>query len=182
MLNQYNLQVFNYEYIFKNFIEKELINDLYNFKLLNKTKDSTIRRFFIHHNIHSICEFFLKSKKKGKQVLYFDFHNLLDSELSNYIDEDRLLRYFNFVFLKIKTLLPVRIYYSSFSFDYYVSKATENAGIGKETTFKIRSIVDSSNFEAFTFERIKKFVKKEHLTFLDKTYFNSIKSKQLLIN
>jgi hypothetical protein len=61
-------------------------------------------------------------------------------------------------------------------------KLQENAGIAKETVLKLRSITENNDFERFTFEKIKKFVKKENLTFLDKTYFNSLKSKQLLIN
>jgi hypothetical protein len=79
-------------------------------------------------------------------------------------------------------MLPVRIFYSTFSLDYLNNKHQQNTGISKETILKIKSLAENRDFESFTFEKIKKFVKKEQLTFLDKTYFNSLKSKQLLIN
>jgi hypothetical protein len=182
VVDQHNLQIFNYEYIFKDFIEKQFINDLYSYKLLERKKDSTIRRLFIHHNIHAICECMLRSKKKGKQVLFFDYHNLLDGEIQEYIEESKLKSYLNYTYHKIKSTLPIRIYYCTFSFDYFLQKKTENAGIAKETILKIKSLAENVNYDLFTFEKIKKFVKRENLTFLDKTYFNSLKSKQLLIN
>jgi hypothetical protein len=181
-LNQYNIQIFNYSYIFKNFIEKAFINDLHSYGLLEKKKDSTTRRIFIHHNIHSICEFILKNKKKGRQVIYFDYNNLLEGEILNYIDEGRLKSYLNYTYLKIRTLLPIRIYCSTFTLDFLNNKYQQNAGIAKETVSKIRSLIENKDYDFFTFEKIKKFVKKEGLTFLDKAYFNSLKSKQLLIN
>jgi hypothetical protein len=182
VLNQYNLQILNYSYVFKNFIEKEFINDLHSYGLLEKKKDSMSRRLFVHHNIHSVCEFILKSKKKGRQIIFFDYNNLLEGEILDYIDESRLKSYLNYTYLKIRTMLPVRIFYSTFSLDYLNNKHQQNTGISKETILKIKSLAENRDFESFTFEKIKKFVKKEQLTFLDKTYFNSLKSKQLLIN
>jgi hypothetical protein len=182
LLNQYNLQIFNYSFIFKNFVERNFINDLHSYGLLEKKKDSTARRLFIHHNIHSVCEFILKSRKKGKQIIYFDYNNLLDGEILDYIDESRLKSYLNYAYLKIRTLLPVRVFYSTFSLDYLNAKHQQNTGLSKETILKIKSLAEDCAFESFTFEKIRKFVKKEQLTFLDKTYFNSLKSKQLLIN
>lgn len=180
--DQYNLQIFNYEYIFKNYIERQFIDDLYSYKLLEKKKDSTVRRLFIHHNIHAICDYILKEKKKGKQVLFFDYHNLLEGEILEYIEESRIKSYLNYTYHKIKSTLPMRIYFSTFSFEYFIHKYEKNAGIGIETMLKIRNLAENNGFEKFTFEKVKKFVKREELTFLDKTYFNSLKSKQLLIN
>ena len=182
VLNQYNLHIFNYSFIFKNFIEKEFINDLHSYSLLEKKKDSMSRRLFIHHNIHSVCEFILNSRKKGKQIVYFDYNNLLEGEILDYIDESRLKSYLNYTYLKIRTMLPIRIFYSTFSLDYLNNKYQQNTGISKETILKIKSLAEDRDFESFTFEKIKRFVRKEQLTFLDKTYFNSLKSKQLLIN
>ncbi|NDG29133.1 hypothetical protein EB118_03410 [bacterium] len=182
VLHQHNLQIFNYNYIFKNDIEKKFIDDLYNYKLTESKKDSMVRKLFVHHNIHSVCEFILKSPKKGKQVVYFDDNNLIDGEILEYVDEDHFKYYLKHVYLKFRALLPLRVYWSTFSFEYFVNKVKENNGIGKETVFKIKSLVENSCFDRFTFEKCKKFVRKEGLTFLDKTYFNSLKSKQLLLN
>lgn len=182
VLHQHNLQIFNYNYIFKNDIEKKFINDLYNYKLTSNKLDSTARKLFMHHNIHSVCEFVLKSSKKGKQVVFFDDNNLMDGEILEYVEEERLKKYLKHVYLKFRTLLPLRVYWSSFSFDYFYNKVKDNTGLGRETVFKIKSLVETSCFDKFTFEKCKKFVKKEGLTFLDKTYFNNLKSKQLLLN
>jgi len=182
VLHQHNLQVFNYNYIFKNDIERKFIDDLYSYKLTEVKKSSTARKLFVHHNIYSVCEFILKSTKKGKQVVFFDDNNLIDGEILQYIDEDCLKGYLKHVYLKFRTLLPLRVYWSNFSFNYFYNKVKEDAGIGRETVFKIKSLVEGSCFDKFTFEKCKKFVKKEGLTFLDKTYFNSLKSKQLLLN
>lgn len=182
ILSQHNLQIFNYSYIFKHLIEKNLINDLYEFKLLANKRDSTIRRLFIHHNIHSICNYILKSKKKGKQIVYFDFNNLLDGELLSYIEEDKVKCYLEYVIHKIKNILPIRVYYSTFSLEYLKSKIDKNTGLAKETVARIKNVIETHNYDKFTFEKCKKFVKKQGLTFLDKTYFNGLKAKQLLIN
>lgn len=182
LLNQYNLQIFNFNFIYKTYIEKNYINDLFNYGIHQKVKDSTARKLFIHHNIHSICEFIINEEKKGKQVLFFDFNNLIDGEIIQYIDEDKLKSYFKYVYLKIKRLLPIRIHYSPFSFTYFLELLKKNNGFTKENVLRIRSLVDRDNFDKFTFEKCKRFVKSENLLFLDKIYFNSLKAKHLLIN
>jgi hypothetical protein len=182
VLEKYNLQILNYHYIFKNIVEVNLINDLYKFKLLDSRKDSTMRRLFIHHNIYGICEFILNTKKSGKQVLYFDFNNLFDTEILNYIEEERFKNYLLYIMNKVKNILPIRVFYSTFSLEFLNSKIKAKSGLGIETVNKIKNLTESYSFDKFTFEKCKRFVRKQELTFLDQSYFNSLKAKQLLIN
>ncbi|NBP00747.1 MAG: hypothetical protein EBU90_11570, partial [Proteobacteria bacterium] len=89
--------------------------------------------------------------------------------------------FFNHLYLKIKMLLPVRIYYSTFSLEFLNDKFLKKDGQAIETLLKIKAISENNCFERYTFEKCKKFVKKEGLTFLDTVYFNTLKSKQLLL-
>lgn len=180
-LCHHNLHILNYSFIFKKYVERNFINDFFIMKLNEIKKDSTARKLFVHHNILSVCEHILKTKKKGRVVLFFDFNNLLDSEITKYIDESKLNDYFKYVYIKIKTLLPIRIFYSSYSLEYLNEKLVKKDGLAIETFLKIKALSETHGFEKYTFEKCKKFVKKEGLTFLDTTYFNSLKSKQLLL-
>lgn len=182
VLEEQNIQIFNYSFIFKNFIEKEFINSFFEYKLNEFKKEGMSRKLFIHHNIHSICDFILKSKKKGRQILFFDYNILEESEICNYIEESKLKAYLGYTYHKIRLLLPIRVFQSSFTLDYYETIHRKKTGLALETTAKLNSIIENTGFEKFTFEKCKRFIKKEGLVFLDKAYFNNLKSKQLLIN
>ena len=54
-------------------------------------------------------------------------------------------------------------------------------GRGVELVNSIRCYIESVNFEKYTFSNVKTFTMKNNLTFLNQTYFNHLKTKQLLI-
>jgi hypothetical protein len=180
-LCQHNLHIVDYCYIFKKYVERDFVDNFYALKLQEHKKDSTSRKLFLHYNILAICNYILKINKKGRIVLYFDYHNLLDCEVAEYIEESKLKDFFNHLYLKIKALLPIRVYYSTFSLEYLNTKFQKKDGQAIETLLKIKALSENSNFEKYTFEKCKKFIKKEGLTFLDTVYFNTLKSKQLLL-
>jgi len=181
LLKEYNIHIINFSYIFNNYIEKDLLDDLYKYELLGEKKDKTIKRLFFHHTIFNLCNYLLKNSGREKIVVFFDSNNVYDSNIAKYMSEEKVKKYLEMVVKKIKTILPIRLFHSTFTFDYFVFKFLKKDGIGKETLFKIKKVIDISDFNKFTFEKCKKFTKKEGLLFLDKHYFNTLKSKQLLL-
>ena len=179
IFKEHNLHIINFYYVFKTQVEKDLIDELHKFELLGDTCSTTIRRLFLHHNIYKLCEYLLKCNSREKIIIYFDQNNIYDSELAKYLTEEKVKKYLELVFRKMKNILPLRIYFSTFSLDYLNNRKRE--GIGIETINKIKNMLYKHDFNKFTFERCKKFVKKEGLYFLDKHYFNNLKSKQLLL-
>lgn len=181
VIREHNVHVLNFNYIFKHHIERDLIDDLHRYELLGDRKDTTIKRLFYHHNIFNLCNFLLRSSGKEKLIVFFDCNSIYDTEISKYISEEKVKKYLQMVFKKVKSVLPIRVFDSTFAFDYFVFKFLKKDGIGKETLYKIKKTIDTNDFNKFTFEKCKKFVKREGLLFLDKHYFNTLKSKQLLL-
>lgn len=181
VIKEYNMHVINFNFLFKNFIEKSLIDDLHRYKLLTTADSRTVKRLFYHHIIFNLCNHLLRISEREKMVVFVDFNNIYDSDIAEYLTEEKVLKYLQEVFKKIQSTLPIRIYRSTFTFDYFVFKFLKKDGIGKETLMNIKKVIDINDFNKFTFEKCKKFIKKEGLTFLDKHYFNTLKSKQLLL-
>jgi len=177
-----NIQIINYNFIFKNIIEEAFLNDLHRYKLVAIKNSTMKKKLFVHNSIYSLCEYLLSLEKAGKQIIFFHLESCLSGAIAEFIDRDVLIKYFNFLFKKIDKLLPIRTYVSLHSFECLKHVLAKKNGFSKDFINEFKNIVNSKNFEKFTFEKCQSFVKKEGLTFLNKTYFNSFKTKQLLIN
>lgn len=180
VLKEYNLHVVNFNYIFKHYIEKKLINDLYDHRVL-AVKSSVVRKLIYHHVIYELCNYVLKRKQLEKIVIFFNTSELYSLEICQYLPEEILGKYLEMVMRKIKSILPLRIYQSTAAFEYFIHKLAKREGVGREILLRIKHLVDSNDIYKFTFEKCKKFVVREGLLFLDKQYFSNLKSKQLLL-
>jgi len=179
-IKESNLILINFNYIFLNMVEKNLLGDLHTYDLLKKPRNPTVRKLFYHHIILSISNYLLNLKCKEKAVIFFEDNNLYSYEICQYLGEEIVHKIVLQVFKKIDKLLPIRILHSTFTFEYFLHKLNQKSGIAKETLMKCRGIIDSKDFTRFTYERCKKFTEKEGLTFLNKSFFNNLKSKQLM--
>ena len=179
--SQYNFRLLNFNYIFSRKIEVNIINDLHKFDLLKDRITSHAKKFFYHHIIHTLCEELLNNKTKEKTVIYFNNTQLDQFHIFKYFKEEDILKLLNTILLKVKKLLPLKIYLTNISFDFLIHLLSKNAGRGIETISSIRNYIDSVNIENYTFAKVKTFTKKNDLVFLNKEYFNQLKTKQLLI-
>lgn len=175
-----NLVLINFNYIFLNLVEKGLLNDLHQYDLLSRPKNPTVRKLFYHHIVFNICNYLLELKHKEKAVIFFEDNNIYSYEICQYIGEDVVHKLMLQVFKKIDKLLPIRIIHNTFTFEYFLHKLSQKSGVAKEVLMKSRNIVDRKDFTKFTYEKCKKFTEKEGLTFLSKSFFNNLKSKQLM--
>ena len=179
---QYNFCLINFDSIFQKKIDTDLVNDLHRYNLLKDRITSDARKFFYHYIILRICETLLNEKSKEKSIIYFNISHLSeDCQIFKHFKEEEILRVLNAVALKIKKLLPVRIYISPYSFDFFTHLIEKKDGRGVELVNNIRCYLESVNFERYTFSCVKTFTMKNNLTFLNQTYFNHLKTKQLLI-
>lgn len=177
---QYNFQILNFNYLFKD-IEVNIINDLHTYGLLKDRITTNAKKFFYHHIILSICDTLLNDKSKEKSIIYFNNTQIASFQLLKYFKEEDVLELLDIILKKIKKLLPIKIFISSISFDFLNHLLQKNDGRSTELINNIRSYLNSINLERYTFSKVKIFTKRNDLTFLNKDYFNRIKSKQLII-
>jgi len=178
---QYNFRILNFNFLFKE-IETNIINDLHKFNFLEKSKiSSNAKLFFYHHIIFGLCETLLNNKAKEKTIIYFNSTQVGNFQLLKYFKEEDILKLLNSIFKTIKKMLPIKVFISSISFDFLSHLLQKNDGRSVELINNIRAYLDSVSLENYTFSSIKNFTKKFGLVFLNKNYFNQLKSKQLII-
>jgi hypothetical protein len=177
---QYNLKIINFNNLFKE-IEIKIINDLHKFNLLDKNLGTSSKKFFYHHVFYGICESLLNIKSKEKCILYFDNKQIENFNILNHYSDEKILKLLTVILKKIKTLLPIKVFISEISFDYFNYLLSKNDGRGEELVSSIRSYVDSVNLERYTFNKVQAFTKNMGLSFLNKEYFNKLRAKQLII-
>jgi len=128
----------------------------------------------------TLCEEILKSKSKGKHILFFNNTQLLECSILSYLPENIVIVLLSSIIQKIGKVLPVRSYISRYSADYFSFLLKEGDGKGKLLLNELRkeSMVDSFNY---SFNTINKFTYKYGLNWLNNEYFNRISTKLLLI-
>ena len=178
----YNLNIINFEELFFSKIDIDLVSDLHGFNLLRERIGPDARKFFFHHIVFQICNKLLSEKNKEKNVFFYNNTQINKKyQVLKYFKEEDVIRVINAVIQKVKCLLPVRIYTSQYSYDFFLHLLEKNDGRGIECLNIIRSYVNNVDFQRYTFSKIIAFTHKNNLTFLNKKYFNQLKTKQLLI-
>lgn len=178
-LPQHRLCLVSFEELFRNNIEIKLINDLDKYKLLSGILTKETKLFFFHHIIYEICQYILHKKTNDKIVIYFanHFENL---ELSKYLPEKDIQETIQKVVISMKKYLPIQITESLYPFEYFIHLYGKEDGRAIEIISNIKQKCNNFNPRKYTFSRIKEFSKTHNLTFLNKQFFNDIKTGQLL--
>jgi hypothetical protein len=180
ILDDYNLNVIDFNDLFRNNIECEILNSLHEFDLLNKNLNNiSVKKFFYHYTLLAICEKILSSK--GKTLIYYNNTQMEDCESFKYYSENELLTFFTKTLRKAEKLLPIKIYISKYSIVYLTHLIEKNDGKAQTTINSMISKINKIDISKFTFSEIKKFTKRYELTFLNKDYFNRLSTKLLLI-
>jgi len=177
---QYNFRLINFNHILRK-VEVDIVNDLHKYHLLKDRITTSAKQFFYHHIIFGICEYLLNDKSNEKTIIYFNNTQLEQLLLTKYFKEEDILKLLDQILNKVKKLLPIKVFLTNISFEFLHYLLSKNEGRGLELISNIRSYIDSVNIERYTFAKVKTFTKKNNLIFLNKEYFNQLKTKQLLI-
>ena len=179
-LKTYNLNVLDFNDLFIDNIQHEIINALHEYSLLEKSiSNASVKKFFLHYTIYSICERILNQKEKS--IIYFNNTQLDDCEIKKYYKESDLLKTLNTILRRIEKLLPIKMYISKYSIVYLNHLIEQNDGKAFTTINSMVSKINSIDISKFTFSEVKKFTKRYELTFLNRDYFNRLSTKLLLI-
>jgi hypothetical protein len=176
---QYNFKILDFTPVSKE-ISKLTLSDMEKYDLLGNPKFSRdVKKLLLHHTIHCVCETFIKRRSNTPCVLYFaknTYNTKLHGFFSDSLINDEL--YQNVV--KIKNILPIRVYIASEPFEMARLQIEENSGEGIDILSNIKYCIDNHQSERFTFSRIKQYTNRHKLTFLNENYFNRLKTKNLL--
>ncbi len=179
-LKSHEINILDFNELFRDGIQFDIINSLYEFNLLdNSINNTNVKRYFIHHIIFQVCEKVLS--KSGKSIVYFNNTQIDDIEILKYFNENELLNTLTNILRRIEKLLPVKFYISKYSIEYLNHLIDTKDGRGYTTINSMVSKVNSIDISRFTFSKIKSFTKKYELSFLNTDYFNRLSTKLLII-
>ena len=177
---QYNFKIINFAPVSKE-ISKLMLSDMEKYNFLKNPKFSKdIKRLLLHHTIHSICNFFIKNKSGIPAVLYFEILGY-STKFHVFYGESEVNRYLHSIMLKLKKILPVRIYIGSIPFEELKQAVDNNTGEGVDFLKTTETYLEQYDFSKYTFSKIKLYTNRHKLNFLNQDYFNQLKTKNLLI-
>lgn len=176
-----NLTLVNFNQLLIEDFQMGIINHLHTFKLLDKPLTNLdVKKIMYHNLIHGICESY-RSSSCSRLVYIFNDTQLDECLLQDHYVEKDLLSFFNSFFIKFEKMLPIPIVksrFNTYSLNYMIGNNDVRAVLAiNGYTSKLTEIKSKE----YTFQKIKRFSKKYDLTFLSNEYFNSIKTKQILI-
>jgi hypothetical protein len=178
VFKEHNFVLLNFYFIL-HLCEPALISDLNRYGLLNNKKiTKDVKIMFLHHIVFHMCEHILKLKRKEKVVVYYTEQIPNSLEILNYYKIEDIKKCLISVLNKVQKFLPIRIHFNHMSFSEVVLlKEGEKA----EITANVKNTIGSYDLTQFSFSRTNIFTKANNLSFLNKEYFNTIKTKQLLL-
>ena len=172
--------------IFKS-IEVGFLNDLYEYGLIKKDQikiTSDVRKLFYHHVIYNICEQVINAPENYRKIIYVPLEINEKFEICKICDCVRLNTLFRSLLKKLEKKLPVLILFEQKGLDFDFLKNKCFWGDGEAIDFLNFLEVICEKYENGlynrNFSKIKEFTKKYELKFLNKNYFENLKTKQIL--
>lgn len=176
---QYNFKILDFTPVSRE-ISRSMLDDMGKYNLLENAKFSKdIKKLLLHHTIHCVCENYLKRRKNTPTILYFEV-NGYDTKLHAFFGESVVNEQLHKIILKIKNILPVRVYIGSIPFDVIKQQIDDNTGEGVDFLKTLEIYNNQCDMSKFTFSRVRQYTDRHKLTFLNEDYFNRLKTKQLL--
>jgi len=159
-------------------IERKFLDDVVQYGLATEKITPDVKRLLHHHIIYGVCEAIKKCSTGRRCILYFCNADLLHTQTYDLFGS-AIAKIFNKILKDISNKLPVRVYMTKTPFQYYVFLKTDNKNKGIEIveSLLLHASKDQSDY---TFNKIKKYVSRNGLTFLNQKYFNSITNRMLL--
>jgi len=148
----------------------------YNIPLFKKLDPST-KRLVKHHIIYTVCERIRKANAHGNLRTVIYAHKEEFEHTSN-LPDVYIERVVWHALTDIEAKLPIRILFAKYSYGDFTNPHI-SSGVVKETKLALSKLAEK-DFGTFTYDKIHKFTAKEGLTYLNKDYFQSLKSKLIM--
>jgi len=152
---------------------------LYHYKLHDYTKiNKDIKNILLHFLFLHVCKFLSEQKIANKVVLHF---STTTTFFFNGKDDVTAIVHKNLK--KMHNILPIRVYFDDrYSFETVKSLLSEpHTGNCKEFVCNIKNFTESRDFSNFTFSKVKNFVKRKKLFYIDENLFTTLKGNRLLL-
>lgn len=183
-LKLYNIELIDITEELSYNIIREWIDYLFEFHLLDAAKTTKLKVFY-HFFIKIVSDIIINSSKDCKKIMFLTIPNEknVDIVLKNRIiqanyEESEFFAMVKGLITKIERNFPIKFVVSSKSYNDYLDFLYKTPGKINYLRLKI----EKSDFTKFTYSKILKFTKKYDLSWLNENYFNTIKSKLLLIS
>lgn len=142
-----------------------------------KKLDPSFKRLIKHHVIHLVCERIRKAYTRGnlRNIIYTHREAF---ERSCQLPSVYMERAVWHALVDIESKLPIRVYFAKYSYEDFTNPLI-SSGVVKEVKRELIQLAEK-DYDTFTFEKIKKFTEKEGLVYLNKEYFQGLKSKLIM--
>ena len=181
----HNIKVESINNIFIKNIEPNLINELYEFKLIKddkiNLKNKDVTRLIYHYTVLGLCEHIINKKHKQKIIFHHNIHENIGKELIKYTDKNDFKIFINKFLVKFSKALPLRFYFTEMSYKLVYDIIIKCNGSTADVISELRSIDNSIDISKYSFNKIRYFAKKYKLTYLSTNFFEKVKHKQLII-
>lgn len=182
----HNITVLDFNSIFNQYIETDLINDLDKFGLIKddkiNIKNKDVKKFFYHHIIYGISKFYLESKIKNKSIIFYTESAPVGKEILSMSSTSELQSFMDKTIVKISKLLPLKWFIDTDTFDMLVASVKEDSGSSTDVINRLRHTVYKYDTSKFTYARAKSFAKRYELNFLTSNFFQKVYAKQLILS
>ena len=181
-LNLKNIGILEFNILFLN-LEKSLLDDLFQYKLINNNKldvgNSDTKKLILHHLIYNICEAIIKHKGKRSLILvdYKKNLQLTTTEIIKYTDYDPLCELLVDTLKQISRMLPIPVMFISDD----IFEMDNNDGEVMEFKCVLFSKLHELDNKSYSFRKIKRYCNTNGLTFLTSEYFNNINTQQIMM-
>lgn len=180
VVDQYNLNLINYNAIFEERVESVVINELYDLNLLIEdsldfTKTATCA--ITHHIVDSLCQYIMENNHQLERPVFVICPECINrGELNQYVSAKTdlsgfVLKQFN----KLKNILGIKSIVSEFEFDHYVQLVKSRDGDTIETLSSIDTTKPASLYKLY------KFVDTMGLKAIKQKFFEEQLYKQVFI-
>ena len=181
----HNIKVESINSIFTKHIEPNLINELYEFKLIKEDtinlKNKDVTRLIYHYTVLGLCEHIINKKHKQKIIFHHNIHECVGKELIKYTDRSDFKIFINKFLLKFSKALPLRFYFTEMSYKLLYDIIIKCNGSTADAMAEILNVDNSIDISKYSFTKIRYFAKKYKLTYLSTNFFEKVKHKQLII-
>ena len=163
-----------------NTIEKKMMAELLGYGLHEYTSSCSkdIERLIMHHFIYHLCNVVLNTKGNEKIIFYFTTSAYDRLFLVKFLPEDNLHKIMNSLIRGMKRYLPIRLFQGEIT---YQNIQTSSDGKKQDIIASITSYIQKNDLTRYSFLKAKKFTLKHQLSFLNRDFFNTFKTKQLLL-
>jgi len=186
-LNNHNLYLLNFEYVFHD-AYKQIVQDLYTYDKFNdyniRSQDTKV--IYYYHITKTLCDTVSTINTDNRIVTYFsdkdikcDFKKCENQRTRKGTTRDTRPEFIQFMsrYLKqIKNILPLRVFVAPVKFNTFIQYYNNNKGKYTEMICDIKQ----TRIHPCNMEKFKKFTSKYKLKYLDQHYTNSVKIKGMV--